>query len=211
MKHVKKAAVLVLCLVLVVPLFSCGSSSRSEYDDATVSIPDSYATYHAGEFTFRFEPGWTSTSWDDTQSVLDAQTQILSISNNLAFTWRLTSPVRAIGTTDYVDFGYFSVSGTVTTKDLESLMPSLDEQASSLKKLGVSCEILQNSRIRSYNNASIEALTFCYKVTSGKVTTVVQTALISGGSKVYAIMYSDFTSGADSSMLEQLLSTLVIS
>ena len=202
---------LVICLVLlmVLPLLT-GCHKRSEYDDATVGVPDTYASYDVGDFHFRFEAGWESTSWDELTPVMDGQAQLLGLQNNMAIYWRLYSPTTAIGTVNYVDFGYFELGRTVATADLEPIMEKLDEQASTLKRLGISCDELQKARIRSYNEAEIEALTYCYLVKNEFVTDVIQVALIPQGSRIYTITVNDFTSGADTALLEQLLSTLTI-
>lgn len=210
MKHKDRKFWMVWGLCLLLLLSGCSRSS-SEYTDGSVNVPDTYAAYQAGNFSFRFEAGWVSSNFDTQQSSMDTQAQLLGLGNNLCLTCRLSSPTRAIGTTDYLDFGYFETSGTVTMQDLESLMSSIDGLSASLKKTGVSCEELQKARIRSYNKGTIEALTFCYQVVNENVTAVVQTALIPGTGKVYVICLSDFTTQADSILLEQLLSTLTIS
>ena len=47
-------------------------------------------------------------------------------------------------------------------------------------------------------------------ISRSKVSDVVQVALIARGSRVYTISLNDFTSGGDTALLEQLLSTLTI-
>ena len=209
----RKRRVRILALLLVLALSTAllgGCRKRSEYDDASVSVPDTYASYDVGDYHFRFEAGWESTSWDDLSATMDGQAALLGLQNNMAIYWRLHSPTTAIGTVNYIDFGYFEVGKEVHTSDLEKLMEPLDEQASTLKKLGISCDELQKARIRSYNKAEVEALTYCYLVKNEYITDVVQVALIARGSRVYTISLNDFTSGGDTALLEQLLSTLTI-
>ena len=207
--YYKRTIALLLVLSLSALLMS-GCRKRSDYDDASVSVPDTYASYDVGDYHFRFEAGWESTSWDELSSTMDGQAALLGLQNNMAIYWRMYSPTTAIGTVNYIDFGYFEVGKEVHTSDLEGLMEPLDEQASTLKRLGISCDELQRARIRSYNQAEIEALTYCYLVKNDYVTDVVQVALIARGSRVYTISLNDFTSGGDTALLEQLLSTLTI-
>ena len=211
MRRALRRLVLVLLIGTVVLTLLTGCQKRSEYDDGSVGVPDTYAAYDVGNFHFRFEAGWESASWDDLTPVMDGQTQLLGLNNNMAIYWRMVSPVTAIGTVNYVDFGYFELGRNVQTSDLEPIMEKLDEQASTLKKLGISCDELQKARIRSYNKAEVEALTYCYLVKNEYVTDVVQIALIPQGTRIYTISINDFTSGADTALLEQLLSTLTIS
>ncbi|MBQ7058771.1 MAG: hypothetical protein IJM83_05655 [Firmicutes bacterium] len=209
----RNRGVRILALLLILTLSAMllgGCRKRSEYDDASVSVPDTYASYDVGDFHFRFEAGWESTNWDELSSTMDGQAALLGLTSNMAIYWRMYSPTTAIGTVNYLDFGYFEVGREVQTSDLEKLMEPLDEQASTLKKLGISCDELQKARIRSYNRAEVEALTYCYLVKNEYVTDVVQVALIARGSRVYTISLNDFTSGGDTALLEQLLSTLTI-
>lgn len=209
----RNRGVRILALLLILTLSAMllgGCRKRSDYDDASVSVPDTYASYDVGDFHFRFEAGWESTNWDELSSTMDGQAALLGLTSNMAIYWRMYSPTTAIGTVNYLDFGYFEVGKEVQTSDLEKLMEPLDEQASTLKKLGISCDELQKARIRSYNKEEVEALTYCYLVKNEYVTDVVQVALIARGSRVYTISLNDFTSGGDTALLEQLLSTLTI-
>lgn len=210
--NLRKTLALLGCLsCFVLCLSGCSGGRSSDYADASVSVPETYAGYTEGIYSFRFEAGWKSVSWDETQDATDSQAKLLNTTNNMVLTNRLVSPARAVGTTDYLDFGYFLTGGTVKTKDLESIMTPMDELSASMKTLGLSCEELQQARIRSYNDAQVEALTYSYRVVNDKVTVVIQTALIAGNGRVYVISYADFTSKEDNDMLERLLSTLTIS
>ena len=206
---IKSTGILLISILLLMTLGGC--RKRSEYGDGSVRIPETYAAYDVGDFHFRFEAGWESASWDEFSTTMDGQAGLLGIKNNMAIYWRLVSPASAIGTVNYVDFGYFETGKAVEAKDLEAIMEELDEQASALKKLGISSDELQKARIRSYNNAEIEALTYCYLVKNEYVTDVVQVALVPHGSRIYTITLNDFTTGGDTALLEQLLSTLTIS
>jgi|GEM_PF-1927469 len=202
-----------LSLVLILSSLLCLSGcnqKESDYSDATVSVPETYADYDVDIFHFKFEAGWTSASWDDVTEAMDSQGALITVANNLSIFYRLQSPAADIGTVNYMDFGFFEMGRQVATKDLEDIMDQIDDQATTLKKLGVSCDELQSARIRAYNKNEVEALTYCYLVRSETVTTVTQVALIAHGSRIYCIMLNDFTTGADSYLLERMLSGMTI-
>ena len=54
--YYKRTITLLLVLSLSALLMS-GCRKRSDYDDASVSVPDTYASYDVGDFHFRFEAG----------------------------------------------------------------------------------------------------------------------------------------------------------
>ena len=86
-------------------------------------------------------------------------------------------------------------------------MTELDELVVPIKKLGLSSDDVQSSRIRIYGD-EVTALTLAYQVEKEQVSCVVQAALVPHGSRVYLISYADFSTGKDDSTLERLLSSL---
>lgn len=192
----------VTCAVILL-LTGC---SRSDYSNAQVDVPSTWAEYTIGNMDFRFEAGWKSGNWDSVLTDADAQAQTIGTSNNLAIFGRLVAPTSAQDTINYVDFGYWDIGRTVETSELEALMEPLNDLLLVIKKTGIESNDLQASRIRFYGE--VEALTCSYVLEKENVECVMQVALIPHDTRVYIITYSDFASGEDNSMLEQLLSTL---
>lgn len=184
------------------------------YSDNTVDVPATYATYSVPPLTFKFEAGWTSANYDSVQDQMDYLSSSVGISPNICLFTRLQSPVADQGTVNYLDFGYFSIGHAVEMKEIEEMMEEMDQLSSGVKKLELSSNQLQSAKIRCYGEDELEALTVCYKVSTSvndyTISCVEQIALIPSGSRVYVIIYSDFTTGADNSFLEQILSTLSI-
>ncbi len=189
------------CAVILL-LTGCGS----DYSDGSVDVPVNWAEYTIENMEFRFEAGWKSGNWDGVQSDADTQAQTIGTSNNLALFGRLVSPTSARDTVDYLDFGYWDLGRQVETSELEALMEPLNDLLLVINKTGIESNDLQPSRIRFYGE--VEALTCSYVMEKERVECVMQMALIPHGTRVYFITYSDFASGEDNSMLEQLLSTL---
>ena len=98
-------------------LTACGS----DYDDASVDIPTTWAAYTIDTLSFRFEAGYQSSSWDATQTDMDSQIAVLGASNQLALFGRFISPASAKGTTNYIDFGYWDTGHTVETAELNGI------------------------------------------------------------------------------------------
>ena len=192
-----------ICAAMLV-LTGCGS----DYSDAQVEVPANWAEYTVGNMEFRFEAGWKGGNWDSVLSDADTQAQLIGTNNNLALFGRLVAPTSAQDTTNYVDFGYWEIGRQVETSELEALMDPINDLLLEIKKTGIESNDLQASRIRFYGE--VEALTCSYIMEKEKVECIMQMALVPQGSKVYFICLSDFTSGEDNSMLEQLLSTLSI-
>lgn len=199
----KRIAILIVSLMFM--LTACGS----DYDDASVDIPTTWAAYTIDTLSFRFEAGYQSSSWDAMQTDMDSQIAVLGASNQLALFGRFISPASAKGTTNYIDFGYWDTGHTVETAELESLMQTLNDLSTPLLKLSVSSSQLQSSRIRTYG--AVTALTTAFTVETEDLSCVLQAALVPHGSRVYLISYADFSTGADNDMLEGLLSTLQFS
>lgn len=191
----------VICAAMLV-LTGCGS----DYSDAQVEVPANWAEYTVGNMEFRFEAGWKGGNWDSVLAEADKQAETIGTNNNLALFGRLVAPTSAQDTTNYVDFGYWDMGHQVETVELEALMEPINDLLLEIKKTGIESNDLQASRIRFYGE--VEALTCSYLMEKENVHCVMQMALIPHGSQVYFICLSDFTSGADNSMLEQLLSTL---
>lgn len=200
-----RASLFLFLLLPALLLSACRTSS--DYMNASVSIPDNYAAYQVGEFSFRFEAGWEKQELDSMYSALDTQAALVGITPNLALFGRLAAPPSDQSTVDYVDFGYFELGARAAASELEDIMEAMDTHATLIKEFGLRANQLQKSRIRSYA-PGIDALTYCYRIIGDRVTTVVQTALIPNGSRVYVIIYSDFTSGEDNNLLERILSSL---
>ncbi len=190
-----------LCGLLVF-LTGCGG-----YSDASVEVPGNWASYQVGDLEFRFIAGWKSSSWDSLQTDMDSQVQIVGSSNHLAIFGRLTSPAADKGTVNYIDFGYWDTGRQFENEELEGIMKELDEMVVPIKKLGLSSDDVQSSRIRIYGE-DITALTLAYRVEKEQVDCVMQVALVPHGSRVYLISYADFSTGEDDSTLERLLSSL---
>lgn len=191
----------VTCAAILL-LTGCGS----DYSDAQLDVPANWAEYTIGNMEFRFEAGWKSGNWDSVLSDADAQAQAIGTNNNLALFGRLVAPTSAQDTINYVDFGYWEIGRTVETSELEAIMEPLNDLLLVIKKTGIESNDLQASRIRFYGE--VEALTCSYVLEKENVECVMQVALIPHETRVYFISYSDFESGEDNSMLEQLLSTL---
>ncbi len=190
-----------LCTALLL-LTGCGG-----YSDASVDVPGNWASYQVGDLEFRFAAGWKSSSCDPLQTDMDSQVQVVGSSNNLAIFGRLTSPAADKGTVNYVDFGYWDTGREFANEELENIMKELDELVVPIKKLGLSSDDVQSSRIRIYGD-EVTALTLAYQVEKEQVSCVVQAALVPHGSRVYLISYADFSTGKDDSTLERLLSSL---
>ena len=190
-----------ICAAMLV-LTGCGS----DYSDAQVEVPANWAEYTVGNMEFRFEAGWKGGNWDSVLAEADKQAETIGTNNNLALFGRLVAPTSAQDTTNYVDFGYWDMGHQVETVELEALMEPINDLLLEIKKTGIESNDLQASRIRFYGE--VEALTCSYLMEKENVQCVMQMALIPHDSQVYFICLSDFTSGADNSMLEQLLSTL---
>ncbi len=191
------------CAVILL-LTGCGS----DYSDAQVDVPANWAEYTIENLEFRFEAGWKSGNWDGVLSDADTQAQTIGTNNNLALFGRLVAPTSAQDTINYLDFGYWDIGRQVETSELEALMEPINDLLLEIKKTGIESNDLQASRIRFYGE--VEALTCSYVLEKEQVECVMQMALVPHGTRVYFITYSDFASGADNSMLEQLLSTLRI-
>lgn len=189
------------CAVILL-LTGCGS----DYSDAQVEVPSNWAEYTVENMDFRFEAGWKSGNWDNVMAETDKQAGTIGTNNNLAVFGRLVAPTSAQDTTNYMDFGYWEMGHQVETVELEALMEPINDLLLHIKKTGIESNDLQSSRIRFYGE--VEALTCSYQLEKERVTCVMQMALIPHGSRVYFICLSDFTTGEDNSMLEQLLSTL---
>ena len=211
----RRAGWICLCLVLVLMTGMLGGCrEHSEYPEATVSVPDTYAGYDVDPMHFRFEAGWTSANFDSVQVQMDDMVLTLGINNNICIFYRLKSPVYDQGTVNYLDFGYLQMNHTMKAEDLEGIMEQLDTLQSSIKRMELSSTQLQASRIRCYGKNELEALTFCYKISTSindyTISCVEQVALIPWGTRLYVLIYSDFTTGGDSPALEEVLSTLTI-
>ena len=198
-----KRLLIIVCIAAML-LTGCGS----DYSDAQVDVPGNWAEYTVGNMEFRFEAGWKNGNWDAVLSDADTQAQTIGTNNNLALFGRLVAPTSAQDTINYVDFGYWEMGRMVETSELEALMEPINDLLLEIKKTGIESNDLQASRIRFYGE--VEALTCSYLLEKELVRCVMQMALIPQGSRVYFICLSDFTSGEDNSMLEQLLSTLSI-
>ncbi len=208
--------VLVVLLAALVLLTGCHRGS-SEYEDASVTVPSTYVSYTLDAVSFRFEAGWQASSPDTvTASQSDFLSQ-LGLDGALAITGQMQSASTDKGTINYIDVGYFQTDHDTSAKELEGIMENINEIGGSLEKLDISSDQLQKSRIRCYGSDQTEALTFCYQLdskvdssdlTAQPVSCVIQGALIPHGSRVYVLLYSDFTSGRDDSSLEEMLTSL---
>lgn len=196
-----KQLVALICTLLLM-LTGC-----SDYSDASVDVPSNWASYAVGDLQFRFEAGWKSSSWDPLQTDMDTQVQTLQTSNNLAIFGRLVSPAADKGTINYVDLGYWDTGRAFEIVEMEDMMEDLNDLVVPLKKLGMTSEDVQRSRIRTYGS-DITALTLSYTITKEEVSCLMQIALVPHGSRVYMISYADFSTGTDSDVLEKLLSSL---
>lgn len=203
-----RALVLVLSLTLLMTLLS-GCRGKNNYSDATVSVPSSYASYQVGPFRFRFAPGWKSADYTAFQEQLEAAQQSAGGVNKLALFGRMTSSPTDVGTTNYLDFGYLEMGREVDPEELEDIMDAINEMSSPLKKMGISSDELQRSRIRNYGS-TVTALTYSYEVDNQTIKCIVQTGLFPLGSRVYVICYSDFTSKELGRELLEVLSTLEV-
>lgn len=212
-KRSVKLLPVIMVLTLMVSLLT-GCKKGSEYSNATVSIPATYAKYNITPLHFRFEAGWHSSEFDTVQDQMDLVVGGLGVTNQLCVFSRLASPPADQGTVNYLDLCYMQMNHEVETVELEDIMGQIDTMGSTIKKTNLGAEQLQRSRIRCYGDDELEALTFCYKVTTNvngyDINCVEQVALVPWGSRVYIIVYSDFTTGADSQALEQILSSLSI-
>lgn len=222
MRKSPRARLLALALVLcvAVSMMSACQRSQSVYRDATVSVPSTYTEYTVDQMTFRFEAGWLSSDWSLVDTEMETLLESVSQTGNFALCGQLTSPATDKGTVDYIHVGYFEMGSTVAAKDLEGIMESIDSIPLTLKRMNLSGNELQKSRIRSYQNGAVEALTFCYSIekrnTSDESSSedepspslVVQVALIPHNNRVYVLAFDDFTSGADNDSLEEMLSSL---
>ena len=217
-KHRNKAArSLILLMVLALAMTSltgCKKEEHSIYSDGTVTVPDTYASYTVEPMTFRFEAGWTSANFDDAQNQMEYLGAGIGVSDNLCIYQRLKSPVYDQGTVNYLDFGYMQIGHTVEMTELEEILENFDQLSSGVKKLELASSQLQNARIRAYGDNEIEALTVCYRISASvngyTISCVEQLALIPIGSRIYLILYSDFTNTEDDPCLERLLSSMTI-
>lgn len=199
--QIKKWIALLCCALML--LTGCSSG----YSDASVDVPGNWASYTVGDLNFRFIAGWKSGNWDPLQIDMDLQVQTVGTSNNLAIFGRLVAPAADKGTVNYMDFGYWDIGREFEVTELESVMKELDELVVPVKKLGLSSDDVQSSRIRTYGD-EITALTLAYRLVSEEVSCVMQVALVPHGTRVYMISYADFSTGEDDSTLERLLSSL---
>lgn len=197
--------VFALFLVCIMVLTGCNSGG---YDDASVDPPENWASYTVGELQFRFEAGWKSGNWDPLQNNMDAMVNTIGAANNLALFGRLVAPASDRGTVNYVDFGYWDTGRTFEASELEGIMEQINDLSLSLKKMGVSSEDKQSSRIRVYGRDALTALTVSYLLETDSVSCLMQVALVPHGTRVYLISYADFSKQQDDTMLEQLLTTL---
>lgn len=197
--------IITVTILLIFLLTACGS----DYDDASVDIPTTWAAYTIDTLSFRFEAGYQSSSWDALQTDMDTRVSVLGTSNQLALFGRLISPASAKGTVNYIDFGYWDTGRALEPTELEGIMETLNNLSSPLLQLSVSSSQLQSSRIRTYG--AVTALTTAFTVETEDLSCVLQVALVPHGSRVYLISYADFSTGADNDMLEGLLSTLQFS
>lgn len=209
----KKALLLAVVFVLAAGMLTgCDRKEHSEYPDNNVEVPATHAAYSVPPLSFRFEAGWTSANYDSVQDQMDYLSPSVGISPNICIFTRLQSPVTDQGTINYLDFGYFNIGHEVEMKEIQEMMEEMDQLSSGVKKLELSSNQLQSAKIRNYGEDEIEALTVCYKVSTSvndyTLSCVEQIALIPNGTRVYVIIYSDFTTGADNNRLEEILTTL---
>lgn len=190
-----------MCCLMI--LTGCSSG----YSDASVDVPTNWANYTVGDLQFRFEAGWKSGNWDPLQADMDVQVQTLGAGNNLAIFGRLVAPAADKGTVNYVDLGYWDTGRNFEATEMESLMEELNDLVVPLKKLGLTSEDEQSSRIRVYGE-DITALTLSYRITKDQVECLIQVALVPHGTRVYMISYADFSTNKENEMLERLLSSL---
>ena len=94
----------------------------------------------------------------------------------------------------------------ITAADLEGIMEELNNLDDVLSVDATDTQFLQKCRIRTY--AGQPALTLALRSVRGDVTMVSQAALVPQGRFLYLIVYSDFSTGEDNSVLEQLLTSL---
>lgn len=191
----------VICLIVVI-LTGCGG-----YSDASVDVPSTWAQYTIDDLQFRFKAGWKSGNWDPVQTEMDTQTNALGTGNQLAIFGRLVSPSADKGTVDYIDFGYWDTGREYDAMEMEELMEDLNNLIIPFKRMGITSQDGQSSRIRIYGE-EITALTLSYKLNKDYVNCVVQIALVPHGTRIYMIAYSDFSTGTDDDTLEQLLTSL---
>lgn len=189
----------------------------SAYEDASVTVPSNYVSYTLDQISFRFEAGWKVSSQDAVTASQSDFLNKLGLDQTLAVTGQMQSDSTDKGTVNYIDVGYFQTDHDTSAKELEGIMETINEIGGSLEKLDISSDQLQKSRIRCYGTNQTEALTFCYQLdskvdssdlTAQPVSCVIQGALIPHGSRVYVLLYSDFTSGRDDSSLEEMLTSL---
>lgn len=205
---------LLLVVLVMTSLTGCEKKEHSIYDDATVDVPSTYASYSVPPMTFRFEAGWTSGNYNASQEEMDILAGMMGITANLCIFTRMQSPVYDQGTINYIDLGYFQMGHNMTMEELEESMELMDQLSSTVKKMELSCSQLQSARIRCYGENELEALTTCYRVSNTindfTLYCVEQIALIPVGNKLYVILYSDFTNTEKTKAMEEILSTLSI-
>ena len=216
MKHMyQRIIVMMLILLSVVSLLTgCSKEGGSDYPDNTVDVPSNYAEYSVPPMNFRYEAGWKSANFDSVQEKMDLLSSSLGINSNICIFMRLQSPAADQGTVNFLDLGYFQMNHEVSMDEMEGIMETMDALSAEVKQLSLSASLVQASKIRSYGEDDLEALTFSYRISTSvndfTISCLEQIALIPVGTRIYVIIYSDFTSKEDTEALEQVLSTLQI-
>ncbi len=192
-------------LLTALMLTGCSSS----YANASATPPNTWASYTCHDLTFRFEAGWQTCSSENLQTEMANALNLLGDDTRLTLLDQLASPRTDQGTYNYLTLAYYTMSSAVTGEELESIMKELNEMDMVLETAERQANIIQKSRIRIYGE-ELTALTFCVEMTEGKVSCLSQIALIPHGNLLYQVVYSDFSTGEDNSVLEQFLTGLVL-
>ena len=196
-----KKRLLPLLLLPLLVLTACG-----DYAKADQTPPATWAAYECHGLTFRFMAGWTPVSHEALQQAAGEVLTGLDSENRLSLLGHYASPLQATGTTNYLSLGYYTMASDITAADLEGIMEELNNLDDVLSVDTTDTKFLQKCRIRTY--AGQPALTLALRSVRGDVTMVSQVALVPQGRFLYLIVYSDFSTGEDNSVLEQLLTSL---
>lgn len=203
-KHILRALALAFAVITALGATAC---QKSPYPDATETVPSTWKNYSAGALKFRFEAGFTPAETADFSDILDKVGAAAGAESTFTTLRMWQSPARDKNTNDFLLAGYFTVSASVTAKDLEAIMPHINAISDS-RDLYDQLKMLQSAQIRIFG--STEALTFTTRLTQNDTTLVLQFALVPSGPRLYTFVYADFTTGTDGLYIKRLLSSLAI-